>query len=477
MASSQSVLSMAAHTNAGDTGKVASLPTIASAWSSVLPAALQRLGQAVAMLGLALAMVLAGAAARAESAATHPMPWLTGTWGGHRTALLDKGIDLQLVYVTESAYNAAGGVRQVVDYADQVAFGTTLDLERLVGLRDALIQITYTSRAGRNLVEDAQLGSFQLVQEVYGRGQTMRLTQMWLEQMYLDRTVSWRWGRMSVGGDFATFPCDFQNLTFCGSQPGNIAGGYIFNWPISQWGSRIKVAREGLGYAQVGVFDQNQQYLGFDNKLWPVWYQGSTGVLVPVEIAWQPTFLGGWLAGSYKVGAWYSSGQQPDAASDSFGNLFAISGQPPAMRQGLYGAYVSFQQQITRTGADNPNKGLRVFLNAAIADAVTAATDRQIAAGFWYTGPFKSRPNDVVAFAMGTTHQNRRITDAASLQNALGLGPVPVKDSEYVVELDYTFEATPGFLIRPNIQYIHSPGGSSATRDVVVLGLKTIVSF
>jgi len=120
---------------------------------------------------------------------------------------------------------------------------------------------------------------------------------------------------------------------------------------------------------------------------------------------------------------------------------------------------------------------LRVFFNAAFADTITSTTDRQITAGFWYTGPFEARPNDVVAFAMGTTHQNERITQIASLQNALGLGPVPVKDSEYVFELDYTFVPTPGFLVRPNIQYIYSPGGSSINKDVWVLGLKTIISF
>ena len=85
----------------------------------------------------------------------------------------------------------------------------------------------------------------------------------------------------------------------------------------------------------------------------------------------------------------------------------------------------------------------------------------------------------MIAFALGTTHQNQRITQVASLQNLLGGPgtPVAVKDSEYVFELDYTFVPTPGFLIRPNVQYIYSPGGSSITKDVWILGLKTIISF
>jgi porin len=403
-------------------------------------------------------------------------PWLLGDPGGIRTKLLSKGIDLQLVYVTESAYNAVGGTGQLATYTQQVAAGGTFDLERLFGWRDGTFQVVYTERAGRNLSDDANLGTFQQVQEVYGRGQTVRLTQMWLEQKFLDRMVSLKGGRTSMGSDFGIFPCDFQNLTFCGSQPGNIVGGYIFNWPISQWGGRVRVELNGFGYYEVGVYDQNQQYLGYDNKLWPVWYSGSTGVLVPVEIGWEPQFFGN-LDGSYKFGAWYSSGQQPDAIYDANGNPFAISGQPPAMRTGLYGAYVTFQQQIIRASADDPKRGLRVFFNAAIADTTTAPTDRQIAAGFWYAGPFEARPLDVISFAVGTTHQNERITQVASLQNQLGLGPVPVKDSEYVFELDYTFVPRLGFLIRPNLQYIYSPGGNYATRDVLVLGLKTVISF
>jgi porin len=424
-----------------------------------------------------LVALLAGTTARADPLPTHPEPWLTGDWGGFRTRLFEKGLDLQIVYVSELAYNAGGGTRQLVDYADQVAVGATLDLERMFGLHDALIQITYTERAGRNLVEDADLQTFQLVQEVYGRGQTVRLTQMWFEQKYYNQIVSWKVGRMSVGGDFDVFPCDFQNLTFCGSQPGNIAGGYIFNWPISQWATRFKVRLADFGYYQVGLYDQNEQYLGYDNKLWPVWYAGSTGVLVPVEIGWLPTFQGGWLAGNYKVGAWYSSSAANDAVLDVNGQPVVLTGLPPMQHQGRYGAYLSFQQQLIRTSAENLNRGLRVFLNAAFADTATSTTDRQIALGAWYTGPFDFRPNDVIAFAAGTTHGNNRITDINTVQNALGLGPVPVKDSEYVFELDYTFVPTAGFLIRPNVQYIYSPGGSSATKDVWVLGLKTIISF
>ena len=199
-------------------------------------------------------------------------------------------------------------------------------------------------------------------------------------------------------------------------------------------------------------------------------------MLTPVEIAWLPRFGDGRLDGSYKIGAWYSSSPANDVASDVNGNMAVLSGLPPMQRPGRYGAYLAFQQQVTRD-ADNPDGGLRLFLNAALADGATATTDHQVALGGWYTGPFRGRPSDVIGFAIGTTHVNNRVVDAATLQNAMGLGPVPVKTAEYVLELDYTFVPVQGFFLRPNVQYIYSPGGSAATRDVWVLGLKTVVNF
>jgi porin len=283
--------------------------------------------------------------------------------------------------------------------------------------------------------------------------------------------------KRGLGADFADFPCDFQNVTFCGSDPGNIAGSYIYNWPISQWATRVKVRLDGFGYYQVGVYDQNEQYLSYTNKLLPVFYSGSTGVLIPVEIAWLPAFRGGRLPGSYKVGAWYSSSTANDTVLDINGNAVSVTGEPALARQGRYGGYLTFLQQVTRTFTENPSGGLSVFVNAVFADAATTVTDHQVAAGMLYTGPFSFRPNDVVAVAVGTTHVSDRVASDQALQNALELGPVAVKNSEYVVELDYTIAPTPGLLIRPNVQYIYSPGGSAQTKDIWVFGLTTVITF
>jgi len=430
-----------------------------------------------AILIAAVSALLTCGVAQAQRTTAPSEPWLLGTWGGLRPHLYEKGVDFQLSYVSELAYNAAGGSKSLATYTDQVAVGATLDLEKLITLPNSLLQITYTERAGRNLAEDAGLDTLQLVQEVYGRGQTVRLTQLYLEHRLFGDMLNVRWGRTSMGDSFALFSCHFQNLTFCGSQPGNLVGNYIYNWPISQWGARARVAIDGFGYVQAGAYDQNEQYLGYENKLWPVWYSGSTGVLLPFELAWLPTFDNGRLPGSYKIGAWYSTSKLNDVVLDVNGGYAALTGLPALQRTGLYGGFLTFQQQVTRNGSSDKDAGLKLFLNAAIADAATSVTNFQIAAGLIYTGPFSSRPHDSIGLAVGTTQVNSRLTDLQNMQNALGLGPVPVRNSEYVVELYYTIAPVPGLHIRPNVQYIATPGAGSQNVNIVVFGLKSVISF
>ena len=281
------------------------------------------------------------------TAETPPGPWLLGDWGGARTRWRDRGVDFQFGYTNELAYNAAGGIDNKARYADQYTAGMTLDLQKLIGIPSAQFQVTLTERTGRDLVEDAELGTLQLVQEVFGRGQTIRLTQFWYQQKFLGGLIDWKVGRMTVGEDFASFSCDFQNLTFCGSDPGNIVGDYIFNWPISQWATRVKLNLNDFGYFEVGAYDVNPRYLGVQDQVLPVWFSDSTGVLIPVELAWLPKFGDGALPGSYKIGAWYDTSTADDAVDDINGDPFALTGLPAAERRGRYGGYINFQQQVT----------------------------------------------------------------------------------------------------------------------------------
>ncbi len=64
-----------------------------------------------------------------------------------------------------------------------------------------IFQFTISDRNGRNLtndvITDPRVGGISQVQEVYGRGQTWRLTQLWYRQKFFDGGLDIKLGRMN----------------------------------------------------------------------------------------------------------------------------------------------------------------------------------------------------------------------------------------------------------------------------------------
>jgi porin len=424
-----------------------------------------RQGTLAAAIGLAfLAPSLASAADNA---------YLLGDWNGSRTRLADEGVVFNLGYASEIAHNTSGGSDNLTRYSDQWVLGTELNLQKLWGWQGGRFNVTVTNRNGKDLSTDAQLGTFQQVQEVYGRGQTWRLTNFYLGQTLLDGRLNLKFGRMGIGGDFAAFSCDFQNLTFCGSQPGNLVGSYWANWPVSVWAGVAKLSTSKETYVQLGVYQVNPRYVddsyNVHKGLYPNFPDGTTGALIPLEFGYTPAHAFHGLPGSYKAGAWYNTSDSADLMLDQNRQPLGTTSVGALQRDGAYGAYINFQQQVTGVAG---GKGATVFLNASQADKFTAATDAQVALGVQYKGAF-ARADDVIGVAVGTTHGNGRRANAQRVANS-----AIVNDGyEVATEVYYAWSPLPSVTIRPNLQFIKHPGGTAQNDDAVVLGLKTSIAF
>ncbi|MBM7128611.1 carbohydrate porin [Dyella mobilis] len=399
-----------------------------------------------------------------------------GGWNGERTRLAERGIRFDAGYTSEVAHNFSGGDKHLTRYTDQWNAGATFDLQKLWGWNGSRLQIVLSDRNGRNLTADAHLPGYQQVQEVYGRGQTLHLTIFAFQQDFFDDKLQWSIGRLPVGTDFDAFACDFQNLTFCGSQPGNIAGDYWINWPTSQWATWLLWHTTGETYVKVGAYQLNPKYIDDDWARANGWKAnfpgGTTGALIPLEFGWTPSVNG--LPGSYKFGGWYNNAGGEDLYYDIHRQPIALTGEAPLQNNSRYGGYLGFQQQLS--GHANGD-GVTVFLNATMTDTRTSPTDRQFALGAEYHAPF-DRPDDAIGFAFGATHGSHRLASYQRLYNQLHPGnTVPVQSGyEYATELFYNWSPLPSINLRPNLQYVIHPG-SSHNGNVFVLGLKTIVAF
>jgi porin len=433
--------------------------------------------------GLLFSAALMCASACACADEISPNQGLLGDWDGLRSRLYQRGIDFQLGYTSELAYNPQGGNRHLARTADQVAVGTTFDLSKLIAWPGGTFQFTITDRNGQNLSDVADLHTLQQVQEIYGRGSTWRWTQFWYDQALFDGKLDLKLGRLGVGEDFMSFSCLFENLSFCGSLPGNIVSTW-YNWPVSQWGVRVRANFAPDWYAKIGAYQVNPGYLDTRNSFRLNNPSGTIGALIPAEVGWTPKLGTSGLPGSYRIGIWYDSSDQPDVFLAANNQPLALNpGSSPRIRGSETGGYAMAQQQLT-TVRGNRWRGLSLFANFVQADRNTARIDQLISVGIFYTGPFDARPRDDLGFAAGRTHVNGRVADDQALRNAADMESVPLPGSEYPLELYYSINAacrstpaTCGMTLRPNIQYILRPGGTSQNTDVVVIGLKTIFKF
>lgn len=182
-------------------------------------------------------------------------PYLLGEWPGIRSKLADLGIQVSLTGVDEAVMNLSGGLRQNAQEAGQVALQAQFDLQKRLGLTGASILMTLVSRWGRDAATDAGIPALQLLNEVYGRGNILRLEELAWNQKLFDDRIEITAGRLAFGDEVFSFPCDFINLTFCPGQPGNLVGDYIYNWPVSQWAAVGQLNFGSQGYLKAGIFD------------------------------------------------------------------------------------------------------------------------------------------------------------------------------------------------------------------------------
>ncbi|MFD1260501.1 carbohydrate porin [Entomomonas asaccharolytica] len=420
-------------------------------------------------------------------------PWMLGDWGGVRSDLEAKGYQFSFEYLSEASANLGGGYNndRTARYADQWTLVSHLDLEKILGLPNAEFQTMITSRNGRSLsgdrLSDPRTGQFSNTQEIYGRGQTVRLSHLWYQQKFFDRLII-KAGRYGVGDDFNTFAalgCEFQNLAFCGSQVGNWTNSW-YNGPIGQWAANIKYNFTPELAFQIGAFEQNPSLLEKSNGF-KLNGSGGRGALFPMEFIWTPKLGENGLPGEYRAGYFYTSANQDDVYKDEFGSPIAITGNQPKSRGSRHAWWLLGQQQITSYGKDT-SRGLVLFAGLSMHDRNTnVITNSQFIGGI-YKGPFDFRPKDSLGLAITRIDAGSRARRGQQLANAIyqannGMigydnpSYTPIQRTEYNTELYYAFDIAKWLSVRPNLQYVKNPGGVTHVRNAVVGGLEIRSKF
>ncbi len=416
--------------------------------------------------------------------------WLLGDWGGERQQLEQKGYKFTFSFMNETAQNISGGFNDnsINANANQFTFGTQFDLNKIAGWKDTQASLVITKREGNAIsperISDPRASQFSSVQEIYGRGQSWRLTQAWMKKGFLNNTLQFKIGRMGLSEDFNGSHCEFQNLMLCGGQLGKTVGSIWYNGPVSQWGFNTKYQFSPEWSIAAGIYEINPVNT-LESRGFNLSTDGSKGALIPLELAWKPqlTLFNG-LSGEYKVGAFYATAEAADVKKNINGDI-AFKAADRKMHNGKHSFWLNAQQQVTAHTAD-PKRGLFASANFTYNDKATTVVESSQQLALWYIGAFDGRPNDSIGLGIARFDVNNRVRDRQNYINEInGLTDAdylnqiyaPVQNDEVNVELNYTYNWSPSMMLRPNIQFVHQPGGVKQVEDAWAAGLTMRVQF
>ena len=416
---------------------------------------------------------------------------LFGNLGGVRTTLEDRGIDVNLDYLTEDTGNFTGGRSKGFAYAGQVGLEINLDLDKLLGLRDAAIHSIMVQRSGTDGSVGTLGDGIATTQEIYGGGGNVidHLVYLYYQQDFFHNRLDLVGGWLPVGTYFGSSPlyCDFVNVLFCGNPhplpnyPGEE------DWPQATFGTQARVLVTPSIYAMAGVFQTDPDFGtgGGGISGWALADSRKSGVSIPVEFGWVPSFGPQHLIGHYKFGYDRDTHRYPDVLQNT-------SGVPQVIGGGAFRSddredfYVLVDQMLLRQGSGSTD-GVIVFGGWVHATQNVSPQTQHAFAAVVSTGSPWGRPHDTIGASWNWIELSGEFTRAEELAfdlgqtaplNGNGVGPsYGPQNSEQVVELTYSIHVYHGVTLQPDFQYVIRPGATTLTPDAAVLGFRTNINF
>ncbi len=419
---------------------------------------------------------------------------LTGDWGGARTALSNRGIDIGLNYTDEVQSVLSGGLQKRSIYAGLLELKIDADLQKLIGWTGAKIHVNAFQIQNTKGGIDAAAGSISPPSSI-DAFQTTRLFDLWFQQDF-GSYGSLRFGQINADAEFylSNTAGGLINGTF--GWGNNLAANMLSGgpaYPLATPGVRLKLTPSDDFTALAAVFSGDPAGPNCSNPdpqqcdRYGTTFSFDGGALFMGEVQYRINHgkhaVG--LPGVYKIGGWYATADFTDqhygnGAGGALLSLADPSAPPPAMHRGNGGIYAIADQMVWRGGDSSVN----VFLRGSVAPADRNLVSYYVDGGFGVNGPLPGRPNDTFTFGVAYTKIS---TDAVALdRDFLDLGgpPYAVRDAETVFEASYAAQLAPWWTVQPDLQYILRPSGGQDPDDpaqtldhVFIAGVRSVITF
>lgn len=372
---------------------------------------------------------------------------LTDDWGGLRPRLDDRGISFQASLTTDSSDVLSGGANTGgTAFRSLFNANVTLDADKLLGLKGGTFFANFQQTFGDN--GSADVGALQSTSSIDVDGQRTQVSELWYEQLLLDDKVRIRVGKVDANGDFANAPDagEFVNAAFGAAQ--TLLG--FPSYPDPSTSVNVFVKPIDNLYLGAGVYDGSTQAGINTGSYGPAKaFDGGSHLFYIAEggATWSVDKRDGRVG----IGAWHHTA-----------NFDRLDGR--GTQDGATGEYLVFDQCLFRANPekDDDKRGLGFFLKYGHADGDISPIEHQISTGLAWAG-MPGRDDDVIGAAV-----------TCGLLS--GKGSYNGGD-ETAYEVFYKLKLADWLSLKPDLQYVHNPGGGGIAGDAIVANLRVVIDF
>jgi len=398
----------------------------------------------------ALALLVAELGLPGRGAADPPAR-ATGDWGGLRTRLSERGVDLFADYTGTLWANVRGGREEEARYEGFVAFGAVADLTALLGWPGAALRVDGFGVHADRPTDDLVGASATHFVSGWEARRAARVYRIQLEQELLDGDLRVKLGQLAadddfgisrhsalflnaVFGDFLRAEAPLEGPVFPLAAPGI----YAEYAPAEAWAARLGAYTADVGRDELDNF-------GFD---WS--FDADAGAAFSGELAARPRLLG--RPGAYTVGVAATTGERTDFRSGE-------------RERGSLALYAMIDQTLWADARGEPRLGF--FARGAATPRADRAVMRwHLDAGLVLHDPIPGRAGrgDALGAAFSVLEFGDAFVDARRAAGA------DVARTEIVVEVTARLALAPWLHAQPDLQILLGP--QLSRRDAVVLGLR-----
>lgn len=405
-------------------------------------------------------------------------------FGGIRDKLSRVGVSLQLDYIAEVAGNVTGGTRQSSSYAGQVGFEADIDWNKLANIPGLTTHVVIVNRQGSNV--GSNFGdTLNQVQEIYGAGgdTVIHLVYAYAEESLLNGRLDIAAGRAPELNDFSASPlyCNFMNNSLCGNPkalPESSVG--FSSYPDAVFFGRVRARPTADTYIQFGLYEVNQNLYTYPQFRSGFHFDGSrdSGVMIPVEAAYEPTIGAQAMPGHYKLGFGYDTSTYNKYLTTPASVLAGGSSNGTGHKTG----YWALADQMVLRNGPGATDGLVLLTGYVHTDPALSNYTNQFFFGALYHNFWKERPLDTIGLLFNYANISGALGKQQALDQAFGLPVVGsstggIQRHQEIIELNYDIHVYRGVSFQPEFMYYFRPNGVANIPDAAIFGFKTHISF